>query len=602
MENYLLKFTVKWKWLSVLVLLMLGMTGAFSLVVNRIVDQFIPAYVRVMSDRFGLSVSFQRARYVFPEKIILEDVRISDKCAPTQPFFEIPRVSLLFSFPLLVSQGKIHLSQMVLSRIKIRAPALGRYLMGHAEGGFSGFDAPSYGPTRINLSEAQLYLFQDNRVAAPIVFNLDLSMNRGQFLAKLKEKNLFLQFWGDWQGQEVNGKGFMYRDGPLLANSFAVTDIEWNWHVGDKGVILEKLAFSVNGDKVLANARFWLGGPLRFASTIAVHRKPSHVSVQEPLRTVSANVQGHLNDQGVWGWGDIDFDLFFAKASGVASEKVSLAFSDAQFQVINDKLLRLHMGQAQARLRLSGNAQKIAFYDLFCTFQKPKISQFKVNLSAQLYGGNYQGQLLLDTAVHPWGVNARGTFDNIDVSRLAEVWPGFDKSRGIVSGTLALQAFSHFSLDGSLSLEGGYFPELVFLPWKIATIFQMPSLDYLTDVGLALRFKCGSQSVELKDVRLRADELSFNGFFRLDPHDFVSSRISVLFSPSLLKESPIGEKVLQLVPRAGELPFEFRLSGHRHRMNFQWEDSPLKREMERRLPGFVERSIQRHADIKASRE
>jgi aryl-alcohol dehydrogenase-like predicted oxidoreductase len=43
----------------------------------------------------------------------------------------------------------------------------------------------------------------------------------------------------------------------------------------------------------------------------------------------------------------------------------------------------------------------------------------------------------------------------------------------------------------------------------------------------------------------------------------------ILLSPQLLQESPVGQKVLQIVPRARGLPFEFRLSGNRRRMNFQ---------------------------------
>ena len=72
----------------------------------------------------------------------------------------------------------------------------------------------------------------------------------------------------------------------------------------------------------------------------------------------------------------------------------------------------------------------------------------------------------------------------------------------------------------------------------------------------------------------KTEDLDLSGFFRVNPNDLVSSRIAILFSPQLLQESPVGQKVLQIVPRARGLPSEFRLSGNRRSMIFQWEDSP----------------------------
>jgi hypothetical protein len=128
----------------------------------------------------------------------------------------------------------------------------------------------------------------------------------------------------------------------------------------------------------------------------------------------------------------------------------------------------------------------------------------------------------------------------------------------------------------------------------------MPSMERLSGVELFLRFKFNSQIAEFNDVRLHSDDLNWNGFFHLDSNHLVSSRNSILFSRELLSESPIGQKVIELVPKAWELPFEFQLSGDLNRMNFQWEDSLLKRKVEDRIPHFIEQSIQQRMDEKVS--
>jgi hypothetical protein len=550
MGNYLLKFVIKCKWLIILGLVLGSLTGLFSLAVLRVIDKFIPAYSSLMAGRLGLRVSFRRAHYVFPRKIIIDDVKVFDKQTDAKAMLESPRMTLGFSFPLFSSQKKIRLSQLTLNHLKIRAPDLGRYMMRH--GGLVAVELKVQPQLdmQIRLTEAQLYLFRDSRVVAPIVFDMDLSLDRGQFLAKLKDRHSFLQFWGDRRGPELDWKGFMFYGEDLMLHPLSILDIAGHLRFRDKGVTLERLSFSTDDAKVLAHASCWVDGPLKFDAALSYDRQDGHVNAQDPLRKIAIDLHGQLDHRGVLTSGDMDIDLFSKRSANMSLQKFGLAFEDLGAQVINDRLLKLKMRRAAVLLRTFGSEHKISFENLLTSIQRPTDAQFKMTLSAGLYGGSYQGLIVEDIASHPWQTKARGSFDKIDISRLSEIWEHFEKYHGQATGTFYFRASRSFSLTGSLSVHGGRFQDLDFLPWDVPKIFQMPSLDHLSGADLFCHLRFEPQSIEFRDVALRADDLDVNGFFRVDPDDLVSSEIAIRFSQQLFGESPIGQKILKLVPRA----------------------------------------------------
>ena len=98
------------------------------------------------------------------------------------------------------------------------------------------------------------------------------------------------------------------------------------------------------------------------------------------------------------------------------------------------------------------------------------------------------------------------------------------------------------------------------------------------------------------DIKLNTDDFNLSGFYHLDADDLVSSQASAQFSKKLLSESPIGRKIIGLVRGAWTLPFEFSLSGNMYRMNFQWDNSPLKDKVRQHLFSFFESIIDRRMD------
>jgi hypothetical protein len=131
-------------------------------------------------------------------------------------------------------------------------------------------------------------------------------------------------------------------------------------------------------------------------------------------------------------------------------------------------------------------------------------------------------------------------------------------------------------------------------------ILQRPLLEYLSDANISLRFKFDPQLASFEDIRVHTKDLDISGFFNLNANELVASQISVFFSKRIFSEIPFAQRALRLIPQMADLPFELRLSGDVHQMNFQWEDSILKRKVENRLPNFIERFIDRKVDEKMS--
>ena len=124
----------------------------------------------------------------------------------------------------------------------------------------------------------------------------------------------------------------------------------------------------------------------------------------------------------------------------------------------------------------------------------------------------------------------------------------------------------------------------------------MPSLNHVSGADLSCHFKIDGKSKMLDDLKLNTEDLDLSGFFHIDEDDLVSSQASVRFSKKLLSESPIGRHIMGLVRGAWTLPFEFSLSGNVHRMNFQWDNSPLKDKVRQHMFSFFERMIDRRMD------
>lgn len=599
MVIYLLEFLLRCRKVIVVILILGSLGCLFYFSADKLIHNFVPAFINIMSDRLKVSILYSKVHYSFPGKIVLEQVQIFDQQRSPQAMVEIPQLTLGFNFPFFSAQKRVYLTQIYLDQMQIRAVILKDFIARHGSLLWSEFKALPHSDIHIQQTQTRLFLLKDEQTIAPIVFDFDFYFQKGQFKGEFKDNYSFLQFWGDWQKDRgLHWKGFMFYNGPLTPQPLHILDINGHIDIKDNDISLKDFSFSVNSDKLSATGHYSLGRPYNFQTNISFIKDAHHVTSQEPIKSIDINVKGQLEHQSVLLNGGIDLNLFSDVKLKMPLSRVNLELKDLTASVINDHLLKLTIKQTLGIFEANGREHKISLENILISFQRDKKAQFNVNLSSQLYGGQYRGKLMLDTSSAPWQVVTHGQFDNLDINRFSELMAYFNKCKGYVSGVFDIQMPQNPSLTATVLMRQTSAEDLSFLPWSVSKILQMPSLEHLSGADLFFHFKINPQVVSLDKVRLHTNDLDLSGSFRLEPNDLVASKVSVFFSQALFNESLIGQKIAQLVPKAWDLPFEFRLSGDLHRMNFQWEDSLLKKKVEQRLPNFIERSIEQRVNDK----
>lgn len=254
MGIYLLQFFFKSHRLLFILIIAAFFIFFCSWGITKITDIFVPAYARVMSDRLKIQITFEKARYIFPKQIILRNVKIFDAKDSSEPMLEIPRVNLDFSFPQLFSKGSIHLDQMTLTHMIAHVSVLKNYLQHSSAALIQELKLLPQLDTKIILTDTKLYL--------PVTFHVNFSLVKGEFMGKFEDGPSFLQLWGVWKGYRLIWKGYMFYSGPLAKEPLNILDIDGRLNVNDKDISLEKMSFSINGDRFLATGH-WHKDPHR---------------------------------------------------------------------------------------------------------------------------------------------------------------------------------------------------------------------------------------------------------------------------------------------------------------------------------------------------
>jgi hypothetical protein len=600
MIDFLSRFLAKCRGWIIVGVILAGLGGLFCLTVDQIVKRFIPSIVSLTADRIRAKITFQKVHYLFPHRVTLKDVKVFSLETSSRFMLDVPELDLDFTIPIFYKHEKIHVSQVTFNQTSVHVPAIRNYLEREGPLLWAVLRSLPASNMKILLPGTQVYLFKDSKIAAPLALNIDFNLNDGQFSGKIKDRVSILQYWGAWKNNRIDWKGFMFYEGPLTKVPLYVLDIDGQAIVKSKDLWLKKFSFSVNNDRFLVTGHFLLDQPMKFETKVSYRRELNHIRAQDPLIAMDTTIRGETNYQGVLMDGQMDFDLFSNERIHMPLQKVSVVFNHLQTAVINDSLLQLKAKEVLSSFLTYRSEYKFSLENFLASIQRGQKAQFIAALSTNLYGGRYQGQMTIDTSPSPWQIQVRGKVEEVDVSRLSDLIKYFNKGKGYLSGSFDVQAPTNMSLQAVVSMREGEFTDFSFFPVAVSKIFQMPSLDHLSEADVSLRLKLNRQEAAIDNFKLRSNNINLHGSFRMDANNLVNSQMSILFPKDVLGESPIGQRVMRLVPQAWQMPFEFHLSGDISKMNFQWDDSPLKRKIEQRLPHFVERTIEQRVDEKAS--
>jgi hypothetical protein len=599
--NYLQRFLFKWKYAIAIILMISAIAAAVSFQINRWLPNYALSFSQLISQQFHTEISFKSVNYRFPNYIIFKDVKVLEYDGKA-PMLEASKVIMNYTFPLFSSATP--LNDITINHLAVNFPVLKNYWGRHNKKIYAWARALPKGSMRLLVPNGRIYL-KDYPQGNSISFNTDLSFNQGRVNARgswmnngkfnyelygnihnagfdldkltLEEGRSSMNLWGAWHGSNIDWKGFIFYD------KFYILDIDGHIIIQDKDIVLKQLSFSIDGDGVGARGRCSRQDLFQCNADMTYWQGVQHLDGQGPFKNINLHLNAQNTPHGLTFNGSADINFLINPRVPAYLHNAHIDFKGLKAQFINGNSLKLKIRKLQGILPIHDNKYTLPTENILATINYAVPYQKTINLSARILAGLCHGRIFLDTSSLPWQIKSQGNFEGVNIDQ------------GLLSGVFNLESSANIKLYGNLNLHKGIFNDTPFQAWLAKTL-QMPSLNHVTGADLACQFKIDGKSKMLENLRLSTEELNLSGNFHLDDFDLVTSQGSVRFSEKLLNESDIGRHIIGLVRGAWTLPFEFRLSGNVHRMNFQWDNSPLKDKVRQHMFSFFERIIDQRMD------
>jgi hypothetical protein len=439
-------------------------------------------------------------------------------------------------------------------------------------------------------------------------------------------ENLYAKLWGNIKSSVLKLNGFvfintLYKDSSYLqpvsslfdkinaflkkleapsdiaglpkANIF-ILDIDGQLNFKLPQVSIERLNFSFN------NAPVCIKGDISFSDTIGINISASSLMTRlkdtsaESLRKMDLTLAGTIDEKTLRGDGMLDFDFVAKKKKGSPPlDKFSMDFKKIALNFELFPVISLDFGEVDLLCSTDTNTYRINLKDLKAE-SLPGRSRFnKVAFASKVYDGAMKGKGWIDWSKFPPRINAVMRVRNLNANRLDGILIHFSKVFGKLSSQMCFVNYPDMYLRGSAAMQKGRLANFEFFKW-LSDLFALPSLQKIDFNKARFNFSVDSRGAGLSGIDLNAPQVGAAGYFNLGENDMVSSKLALILSRGLLKESSKFAPLLRLIEKDIEsLRFNFQLSGNLHRMNFQWLKSDLKSQLQDSIPNFVEWQIEK---------
>jgi len=302
--------------------------------------------------------------------------------------------------------------------------------------------------------------------------------------------------------------------------------------------------------------------------------------------------------------GSIEVHFVKATFKKMSLQILKAAFKDLSFGFTPDTRFKCFVDSL--RLRYASGEEVYDFslnsFEALFNFLENQIKAVKFN--SRLYDGHLDGHAKLNVASDPLelsshlkvqGVNAN-ELETVLLSLFAPYRKLHTKIEGRVEGKFACELdyknHPQVQMIGKIGITDGSLENVGFFVW-LSDFLGLPELKQIAFSDISAEFLVTDTVATLEKIKIEADQVAVDGFFKLEENDFVSSKLSILLAEKLLKKSAKFTLLLALIDKeADALSFDFQLSGVFNSVNFKWLESEFKGKLKKLLPGFVERGIE----------
>ena len=443
----------------------------------------------------------------------------------------------------------------------------------------------------------------------------------------LYRPGIFAKFWGGFLNQTLELNGFAFVDTltrltenrPILSyfqrlkDSLGVTrpipsdyapkdsdlnlfdvNVQAGWS-GSK-LLVRRCRFAVNNSPVDISGSIDFSGPLRVKLKGGFQPPSSGSTRLRNFKQADFDISGTTMLKGFLIDGSMGIS-FVRNKKGQGLEKINTDFKGLALRVDRYGRLTADLKRFPLTFITNGNPHILTLDGLrvSANMQAERIKIF--DFKGPFYGGKLDGRMWMDSGSVPTRLTSLFRIHGADVNRLKELLVHFGSFQGNLSGEVRFQNYSGSTLTGNVTISHGHLKGFQFFDWMGDT-FQLPYVKSFDFQHASSRFEINGNKTGLYDINLTADGLmKIDGYFVVDAESFVSSKISLWIYRPLAQQSPKLRMVINMLGREADLlDLDFQLSGPHRAMNFQWLPSKTKEKIQKKIPDFIERIIERKVD------
>jgi len=435
----------------------------------------------------------------------------------------------------------------------------------------------------------------------------------------LKSGNYYSKLWGRAFGGSLKVNGFMFMDttkhiSSESVNSFShyfknfssdnemsnvdvyVLDIDGKMTFSFPDINIEHFHFDLNNIPVTLKGHISLLDPVLLDADLTL-RHPYPKSGKDVFFE-KADV--HLT--GIWKDNVLDTNghmiVYFVKHGDLSflPDKTRVTFKGLKFQFDQYKNVSAHLTNGEVAYWTNENEHKITIQN-FKTVMNSGAGGLKIiELDAPFYDGLLSGKIFFDLTQTPSKITSRAVLNNVDTDAMEELLIHFAKFNGRMSSTINFTNIPQMDLSGGITIYDGQMTDFNFFNW-VSDSFHLPALKAVDFKRATAQFSINEEHVRLYDIHLKTDDVLIAGYFDVNRHNLVTSKLTIALSRGLLSQSSKFRPILKIFEDEHEhLIFDFQLSGNVDAINFQWLPSDVKQKIQMRIPDFIERKIEKDID------
>lgn len=373
-----------------------------------------------------------------------------------------------------------------------------------------------------------------------------------------------------------------------------IYDLQYRLSLIPGGIQISPLTFSIKNIPFEVNAAFLFSKEPFLKLKLTSFPGKSEEERLKNYELFDVEVEGAFKQTGFNGRAIFDFAK--NRKNGKVSQELECKFTNLDFSYIGQSQTKIVSEAAEIFYRTHDTTHKL-FLEDFVILPEPKNKKTNFfKFKSKIYDGYLEGDGWVDTTKTPFRCLFNIKIKDISANKLSSTVDYFSKIYGKSSYQIQYKNYPDSNWQGKMSVSKGYLDNIQFFSW-LADFFNIPQLKKVDFDKLSADFLVNNNVSSLNNINLESPEVTLEGYFKLHENDLVFSRLSLAMSRKLLLTSPRFKALLKMINKDVRLiPFDFRLSGLRNTMNFQWLNSEFKRKIRKAIPDFIERIIQRRLD------